>query len=142
MRVVDPPLRAALPWLYAIDPCDLRYTLLALTAFVMLWAGAAFYTRAWAAFRHRNADMNTLIAVGTGAAFLYSLAATIAPAALQQQGAAPDVYYEAIILIIALVLLGNAHGSARQAADDARAARAGGACSHPPPASGAMAARK
>jgi Cu+-exporting ATPase len=108
MRVVDPPLRALLPWLYAIDAGAIRYTLLAMTAFVTLWAGAAFYTRAWAAFRHRNADMNTLIAVGTGAAFLYSLAATIAPAALQQQGAAPDVYYEAIILIIALVLLGNA----------------------------------
>jgi Cu+-exporting ATPase len=108
MRVVDPALRAALPWLYVIDGDVIRYGLLVLTAFVMVWAGASFYTRAWAAFRHRNADMNTLIAVGTGAAFLYSLIATVAPVALQQQGAAPDVYYEAIILIIALVLLGNA----------------------------------
>ena len=47
----------------------------------MAWAGRHFYTRAWAALRHRTADMNTLIAVGTGAAFLYSLAATLAPGA-------------------------------------------------------------
>ena len=55
--------------------------LLALTVLVMTWAGRHFYTRAWAAFRHHSADMNTLIAVGTGAAFVYSLIATapIAP---------------------------------------------------------------
>ena len=47
---------------------------------VMAWAGRHFYTRAWAAFRHRTADMNTLVAVGTGAAFLYSVVATLAPA--------------------------------------------------------------
>ena len=52
--------------------------------------------------------MNTLTAVGTGAAFLYSLAATIAPATLSAGGASPDVYYEAVILIIALLLVGNA----------------------------------
>ena len=50
-------------------PDVLRYGLLAITVFVMVWAGRHFYTRAWAAFRHRTADMNTLIAVGTGAAF-------------------------------------------------------------------------
>src|ERR671921_779200 len=52
--------------------------LLVLTVFVMTWAGRHFYTRAWAAFRHHSADMNTLIAVGTGAAFLYSAAVTLA----------------------------------------------------------------
>jgi Cu+-exporting ATPase len=108
MRVIDPPLRSALPWLYLVDANLLRTSLLALTSFVMVWAGSASYTRAWAAFRHRNADMNTLIAVGTGAAFVYSLAATIVPSTLARQGAAPDVYYEAIVLIFALVLLGNA----------------------------------
>ena len=45
----------------------------------MGWAGRQFYMRAWAALRHRTADMNTLIAVGTGAAFLYSVIATVAP---------------------------------------------------------------
>lgn len=108
MLYLDPPLRALMPWVYAIDANALRWLMLAATVFVMGWAGRHFYVRAWAAFRHRNAEMNTLIAVGTGAAFLYSLAATIAPARLSTSGVPADVYYEAIILIIALVLLGNA----------------------------------
>jgi Cu+-exporting ATPase len=108
MRVIDPPLRSSMPALYAMDPDALRIALLVVTTAVMAWAGRHFYTRAWATFRHRSADMNTLIAVGTGAAFLYSLAATVAPGVLSAEGAQPDVYYEAVILIIALVLLGNA----------------------------------
>ena len=84
------------------------FALLALTLGVMGWAGRHFYTRAWAAFRHHSADMNTLIAVGTGAAFLYSLIATIAPGFFTSRGLAPDVYYEAVIIIIALILTGNA----------------------------------
>jgi Cu+-exporting ATPase len=107
MRVIDPPLRAVLPSLYAVDPDVLRSFLLALTLVVMGWAGRHFYTRAWASFRHRSADMNTLIAIGTGASFLYSLAATLAPGWFTTAGRSADVYYEAIILIIALVLLGN-----------------------------------
>src|SRR5437667_2380823 len=51
--------------------------------------------------------MNTLIGVGTGAAYLYSLAATVAPAALTGAGRPADVYYEAVTAIIALVLLGR-----------------------------------
>jgi Cu+-exporting ATPase len=79
-----------------------------LTIAVMGWAGRHFYTRAWSAFRHHSADMNTLIAVGTGAAFLYSLIATVAPGFFIARGVAPDVYYEAVIIIIALILTGNA----------------------------------
>ena len=90
----------------AMAPRD--FTLLALTIAVMGWAGRHFYTRAWAAFRHHSADMNTLIAVGTGAAFIYSLIATIAPGFFTSRGLAPDVYYEAVIIIIALILTGNA----------------------------------
>ena len=108
MRVVDPPLRAMAPWLYAIDAVALTYALLAATVLVMTWAGSHFYVRAWKGLRHRTADMNTLIAIGTGAAFLYSVVATLAPTLFVADGARPDVYYEAVILIIALVLLGNA----------------------------------
>jgi len=82
--------------------------LLVASAGVMLWAGRDFYTRAWAAFRHHAADMNTLVAVGTGAAFLYSLVATVAPQLFVSRGLTPDVYYEAVIIIIALILAGNA----------------------------------
>ncbi len=81
---------------------------LIVTTGVMVWAGRQFYARAWTAFRHRSADMNTLIAVGTGAAYLYSFAATVAPRAFARGGAAPSLYYEAVIIIIALILVGNA----------------------------------
>ncbi|HET7230709.1 MAG TPA: heavy metal translocating P-type ATPase [Longimicrobium sp.] len=81
---------------------------------VVLYSGAQFYRGAWAAFRHRAADMNTLIAVGTGTAYLYSLAATFFPrffmaahggTAGMEMG--PPVYYEAASVIIALILLGR-----------------------------------
>jgi Cu+-exporting ATPase len=108
MGALDPALRAAMPWLYAISPQVISYTLLGLTLGVMGWAGRHFYTRAWAAFRHHSADMNTLVAVGTGAAFLYSVIATVAPDFFLGRGVAPDVYYEAVIIIIALILTGNA----------------------------------
>jgi Cu+-exporting ATPase len=108
MQSLTPALRAAAPWLYAIPPAAIAWTLLALTLGVMAWAGRHFYTRAWAAFRHHAADMNTLVAVGTGAAFVYSAVATIAPGVFRAAGLAPDVYYEAVVLIIALILTGNA----------------------------------
>jgi Cu+-exporting ATPase len=108
MHVVDPWVERALPWLYAINPLLIAYVLLALTLFVMAWAGRHFYVGAWKAFRHHAANMDTLIAVGTGAAFLYSLIATVAPAFFVGRGVTPDIYYEAVIFIIALVLLGNA----------------------------------
>lgn len=115
MAVLTPPLRAAMPWLYDIPAAVLSWGLLAITAFVVLWAGQEFYVRAWKAFRHRSADMNTLIAVGTGAAMLYSVVATVAPGVFVSRGIAPDVYYEAVILIIAFILAGNAfEASARR----------------------------
>jgi Cu+-exporting ATPase len=81
---------------------------LVLATVVMLWAGRHFYVRAWQAFRHHAADMNTLIAVGTGSAFLYSLAATVAPRFFVARGVAPQVYFEAVMVIIGLILAGNA----------------------------------
>ena len=104
-------------------PCS-RGRCSSLTLGVMAWAGRHFYTRAWAAFRHHSADMNTLVAVGTGAAFLYSVVATVAPGLFRAAGLAPDVYYEAVIIIIALILTGQRVRGARQAADVDRAARA------------------
>ena len=88
---------------------------LALATPVVLWAGAQFYRGAWAAFRHRAADMNTLIAVGTGTAYLYSLAAVLFPgffmtgahAGMDGMEGRPPVYFEAASVIIALILLGR-----------------------------------
>jgi Cu+-exporting ATPase len=105
--VLDPWLAARLPCLYATDATWLRTLQLALTVGIMAWAGRQFYVRAWTAFRHHAADMSTLVAVGTGAAFLYSLAATVAPGWFVAHGMAPDVYYEAVLFVLALMLLGN-----------------------------------
>ncbi len=108
MTVLDPALRAVSPWLYALPPAALSWALLLTTLFVMLWAGRHFYERAWVALRHRSANMNTLVALGTGAAFVVSAAVTLFPYFFESRGVVPDVYYEAVIIIIALVLLGNA----------------------------------
>ncbi len=107
-RWIDAPLRSALPWLFRIEAGSLAFGLLGITLLVVLWAGRHFYIRAWQAFRHHAADMNTLIAVGTGAALLFSVIATVAPGLFLARGVAPDLYYEAVILIIALILVGNA----------------------------------
>jgi Cu+-exporting ATPase len=80
---------------------------LLLTTIVVLGPGRQFYTRAWRALRHRTSDMNTLIALGTGAAYLYSLFATINPGFFTSRGLSPDVYFEAAAAIIGLILLGN-----------------------------------
>lgn len=89
---------------------------LALTTPVVFYSGAQFFRGAWAAFRHRAADMNTLIAIGTGAAYLYSVAATVAPhwfagatgAAMAGMSASEaPVYFEAAAVIIALIVLGR-----------------------------------
>ncbi|HEY5087843.1 MAG TPA: heavy metal translocating P-type ATPase [Gemmatimonadaceae bacterium] len=108
MTSLAPGLRTIAPWAYAVDPRALSYSLLFVTLAVMIWAGGRFYTRAWSGLRHRTSDMNTLIAVGTGAAFVYSTIATVAPGFFSSHGVAPDVYYEAVVFIIALILTGNA----------------------------------
>ncbi|MFL5562709.1 MAG: heavy metal translocating P-type ATPase [Gemmatimonadaceae bacterium] len=108
MGAVHPVFHHALPWLYRLPMQAVTGALMVAALGVMLWAGRHFYTRAWSAFRHHSADMNTLVAVGTGAAFLYSVVATVAPALFFERGLTPDVYYEAVIIIIALILTGNA----------------------------------
>ncbi len=89
---------------------------LVLTTPVVLYSGNQFYRGAWASFRHRAAGMSTLIALGTGAAYVYSVAATVAPSfftvghGAEMPGMAAQsvpVYFEAAGVIIALILLGN-----------------------------------
>jgi P-type Cu+ transporter len=85
----------------------LNIVLLLLTLPIVLYSGQDFYTSAYNAFRHRNANMDTLIAIGTGAAFLYSLAVTLFPEALSQVNHMQEVYYDTTAVIIALILLGK-----------------------------------
>jgi Cu+-exporting ATPase len=74
---------------------------------VQFWAGWPFYRGAWAGVRHGYSDMNTLIAVGTSAAFFYSAFATFFPDALRFLGQDVSVYFDAAVMIIALVLMGR-----------------------------------
>ena len=94
------PIAHHLPWATLVQ--------LLVTLGVMTTAGRHFYVRAWQGLTHRTADMNTLVALGTGAAFLYSLVATLLPSVFSSRGIPADVYFEAVVLIIAFILTGNA----------------------------------
>jgi Cu+-exporting ATPase len=74
---------------------------------VQFWAGRQFYAGFWKALRHRTSDMNTLIAVGTSAAYLYSLIATFLPHLFMARGLMLDVYFDSSAAIIVLILLGR-----------------------------------
>jgi Cu+-exporting ATPase len=74
---------------------------------VQFWVGLQFYKGALAAARHRTSDMNTLIAVGTSAAFLYSVLATFFPGLFAAEGLAAKVYFDTAGAIIVLILLGR-----------------------------------
>ncbi len=74
---------------------------------VQFWIGRQFYSGALAAARHRSTNMNTLIAVGTSAAYVYSLTATFFPRVFEIQGYAAHVYYDTAAAIIVLILLGR-----------------------------------
>jgi len=84
---------------------------LALACPVVLWAGWPFFQRGWRSLVTRNLNMFTLIAVGTGAAFLFSLVAVVAPGLFPDGFRGPDgrvgIYFEAAAVIITLVLLGQ-----------------------------------
>ena len=80
---------------------------LILTTPVLFWTGSGFFRGAWAALKQRASDMNTLIVVGTSAAYLYSLAVTIAPRFFTAQGLDGGVYYETAAVILTLILMGR-----------------------------------
>ncbi len=85
-----------------------QFALLAVTLFVMAWAGRRIFAGAGKAAIHGSADMNTLVALGTGSAVIYSAAVTLAPDFFTTRGIATDVYYEAAIFILAFVISGRA----------------------------------
>ncbi|MFC6224724.1 heavy metal translocating P-type ATPase [Hymenobacter artigasi] len=108
--VVIMPLSMLMLWpamMARINVQWLNYLLLLLTLPVLAYSGREFYVSAWNGFKHRSANMDTLIAVGTGAAFLYSLAATVVPGFFTSRGLMPEVYYDTTATIIALILLGK-----------------------------------
>jgi P-type Cu+ transporter len=92
---------------HAVAPALLDYMMLAITLVGMVWGGGIIYRQAWTAAIHGGTNMNTLVALGTGAAFVYSLVATVAPGVFLHYGLHPDVYYDAVLLIIGFLLLGR-----------------------------------
>jgi len=74
---------------------------------VQFWAGWQFYRGAWAAGRHGSTNMNTLVAVGTTAAYGYSVFVTFFPTLVARLGLQAAVYYESAVIIVALILLGR-----------------------------------
>ncbi len=77
-----------------------------LTLSVLLWSGSDFFTGMWAALKHRAANMNTLIATGTAAAWLYSTVAILFPSIFPEGTSEP--FYDVVSVVIALVVLGQA----------------------------------
>src|SRR5215469_5003655 len=102
MGSIDHLLMDGLPWLYQIPHEILRWSLLGVTAVLMAWAGRGIYAAAAKGLRHGSTNMNTLVSLGTGVAFVYSAYATIAPAPGR------EVYFDAVLLILGFLLLGKA----------------------------------
>lgn len=91
-----------------LDAMDwLMPAILVIATVVQFWAGADIYRAAWAAARHRSTNMNTLVAMGTGVAYVYSAFVTLWPATAERWGLPLHVYFETSLVILALVLAGR-----------------------------------
>ncbi len=110
-------------WYMSQSPLSMETTnmiLFLLTTVVMFIPGRRFFKGFWTTVRHLNADMNTLVAVGTGVAYLYSSIAVLFPALLSVNGATPEVYFDTAATIITLILFGKLlEALAKQRASDA-----------------------
>jgi P-type Cu+ transporter len=90
-----------------ISMTALNWIALVPATIIQVWAGSRFYRAAWRAARHGTTNMDTLVAIGTGAAWLYSVVVTIWPEPFQTAGIAPVTYFDSSTIIIGLVLLGR-----------------------------------
>lgn len=99
----------SMPHLFPWSPDFLSnsFVLWILATPVQLWIGWRFYRGAWSALKNRSTDMNTLIAVGTSAAYIYSAAATVFPGFFEAGGITPEVYFDTSAMIIVLILFGR-----------------------------------
>ncbi|NET59191.1 MAG: copper-translocating P-type ATPase [Symploca sp. SIO2E6] len=95
------PLPFIPPWLHN------SWVQLLLSTPVLFWCGKSFFVVAWKGCQRQTADMNTLVALGTGTAYGYSLFVTLFPSFFLAQGLQPEVYYEPAVVIITLILLGR-----------------------------------
>jgi Cu+-exporting ATPase len=86
---------------------DLNKLILWPATFIQFWAGGRFYRAAWRAGRHGGATMDTLVAVGTSAAWVYSVFVTMWPETIHLAGLHPETYFDSSAVIIGLILLGR-----------------------------------
>ena len=100
-------LLGAMTSLLSVLPLGAPVWLFVLTTPVQFWVGGQFYRSAWARARHGSSDMNTLIVVGTSAAYLYSTVAVFAPGFFATAGQQPQMYFDTAAVIITLILLGR-----------------------------------
>ena len=84
-----------------------NWIMLILTTPVIVWFGRSFFINAWNQAKHGKANMDTLVALSTGIAYLFSLFSTVFPEFWHQRGQHPHVYFEAAAVIIAFILLGK-----------------------------------
>ncbi len=104
-----PVLLGSFPDLFPWAPRVLSnpYVLLLLTTPIQFWVGWQFHRGFWATLKHRTADMNTLVSLGTNAAYLYSVALTIFPAAIAPQGMEAMTYYDTAAILMTLIIMGR-----------------------------------
>ena len=101
MGPLDRLVMSVLPWLASIPADTVRWFLFGITSALLIWAGRSIYGSAARGLRHGNTNMNTLVSLGTGVAFLYSAFSTIFPADGRL------IYYDAVLLILGFLLLGK-----------------------------------
>jgi Cu+-exporting ATPase len=104
MAVTDGPMRSVMPWLFTLPRSALELALAAIAAVVVGGIGGDFFRKAWRGLLHRRSDMNTLVALGAGAAIAASLLSLV----LSQGHGQATSYWETAIFIVALVLAGKA----------------------------------
>ncbi|WP_052143654.1 heavy metal translocating P-type ATPase [Wocania ichthyoenteri] len=84
-----------------------NWIMMALSLPVLFWSGAEFYVIAWKKLKHFSANMDTLVTLSTGIAFIFSVFNTVNPQYFLSKGLMPHVYYESAVIIITLILLGR-----------------------------------
>jgi P-type Cu+ transporter len=91
----------------SIEMETINWVALVPATLIQVWAGQRFYRATWRAARHGTVNMDTLIALGTSAAWLYSVVVTLFPALVHEAGLHPETYFDASTIILGLVLLGR-----------------------------------
>ena len=93
--------------LFHLDPEISGHIQFVLATAVYFWCGKRFHLGLWHSLKRRSADMNTLISLGTSAAYFYSVVALFKPSLFPSTGTHPEFYFDTAIMIIALILLGR-----------------------------------